>query len=157
MSQGGNSGNHYRSGDWLAACDICGFRFYASQLKKNWKGEYVCEADFELRHPQEFIRVPKEDVSVPWVRDETDILLFQCWIWAITAYADLAEADCAQADKAFPTYQNALELKYPGNGLSPAGVPPTIPPNYFCTLVGSTSFAGFGVAGCMLPSNTTGF
>lgn len=109
MSQGGNSGDFYRSGDWLAVCDICGFRFYASQLKKNWKGEMVCEADFELRHPQEFIRVPKEDISVPWARPESDLEIGPaCFIWDQSGFANLAVAGCAQAGKNFP--QNSIQL-----------------------------------------------
>lgn len=144
----------YRPGDWNAVCDICGFRYKASQLKKNWKGEMVCEQDFEYRQPQEFVRVQPEKVSTPWARPENDLFLFQCWIWAITAYADLGEADCMQADKNFPTYPNALALKFPDSGGSGAGIPPFIPPTYVCTAQGSTSFAGFGTAGCLLPSRT---
>lgn len=109
MSEGGNSGNFYKSGDWLAVCDICGFRFKASQLKKNWKGEYVCAADFELRHPQEFVRVRPEHISVPWSRPETDAQIGPaCFIWDQSAYANLAVAGCAKAGKNFP--QTSIQL-----------------------------------------------
>lgn len=64
----------YRAGDWLAICDMCGFRFYASELKENWKGQRVCSKDFETRHPQEFIRPRLEQTSVPWTRPDPDVM-----------------------------------------------------------------------------------
>lgn len=59
-------------GDWNAICDRCGFEFKASQLRKTWDGLYVCEEDWEQRHPQDFIRGVKEDQSVPWTRPEQE-------------------------------------------------------------------------------------
>lgn len=106
-------GDWYKAGDYNAICDICGFRFKASQLKKNWKNEYVCEADFELRHPQEFIRVRPEKIAVPWSRPEgEDDFLFICYIWARSAYADLGEADCMQADFTPFPFTQLWEMKW---------------------------------------------
>ncbi len=112
MSEGGNSGNFYKSGDWNAVCDICGFRFKASKLKKNWKGEMVCEADFELRHPQEFVRVRPEKISVPWARPESEEFVNICWIWGQSAYADLGEADCMKADFTPGTFAGLYTMKW---------------------------------------------
>jgi len=58
--------NYYVPGEWNAVCDICGFQFKASKLRQNWKGQRVCEHDFETRHPQDLLRVRVEDPSVPW-------------------------------------------------------------------------------------------
>lgn len=59
----------------------------------------VCSNDFEMRHPQDFLRVRGDVPSVPWTRPEgEDEFLFVCYIWGTSAYADLAQADCAQAD-----------------------------------------------------------
>jgi len=61
---------HLRRGDWLAICDVCGFKFHASKLKKRWDGFMVCKDDFELRHSQDFVKGVKDDQSVPWTRSE---------------------------------------------------------------------------------------
>lgn len=57
-------------GDWNAICDVCGFLYKASQMKERWDGLMVCSLDWELRHPQDMLRVPPEDQSVPWSRPE---------------------------------------------------------------------------------------
>jgi hypothetical protein len=33
-------------------CDYCGQRFKLNELKKNWRGFKVCEADYEPKEPQ---------------------------------------------------------------------------------------------------------
>lgn len=69
--------NYYKSGDWNAICDRCGFKFKASALKEDWQGLRVCEKDFEMRHPMDFLRVKPEKIGVSWVRGEvpSDALL----------------------------------------------------------------------------------
>lgn len=106
---------YFKSGDWNAVCDICGFRFKASQLKKNWKNEMVCDADFELRHPQEFVRVQPEKISVPWARPENDILTGPaCFLWDQTAYAGLGSCGCMQSGQTRNmTSQQVYALKNP--------------------------------------------
>lgn len=66
--------NFLKVGDHNAICDICGFKFKASDLMKQWDGLRVCKEDFSVRHPQEFVRGRKDDQSVPWTRAEgTDV------------------------------------------------------------------------------------
>lgn len=61
-------------GSWNVICDVCGFKFKAYQLRKRWDGKMVCKDDWEIRHPQDLIKVPKDDQSVPWSRPEqTDV------------------------------------------------------------------------------------
>ena len=60
----------YKSGDALAICDLCGFRFYHSQLKKRWDGLMVCGPDFEERHPQDTIKGIKEKLFIDDARPE---------------------------------------------------------------------------------------
>jgi ribosomal protein S27E len=62
--------NTYKHGDWNVICDICGFKKKASEVRLRWDGLYVCKEDWETRHPQEFLRTPKDDQSVPWTRPE---------------------------------------------------------------------------------------
>lgn len=57
--------NGYRPGDWKRVCDVCGFDYYASQTRKRWDGLIVCDADFESRHPQDYVRGRKDRQNVP--------------------------------------------------------------------------------------------
>jgi hypothetical protein len=63
---------YLKLGDWNAVCQVCGFRFKGSELRKRWDGVRVCADDFETRHPSDFLRVPREDTSVPWTSPEAD-------------------------------------------------------------------------------------
>lgn len=55
-------------GQWNAICDRCGFKFKSGELKKDWQGLMVCNEDFELRNPQDFLRIQPERVVPDWVR-----------------------------------------------------------------------------------------
>lgn len=60
----------YRPGDFYRFCDRCGFRYLASETFRTWDGLYVCEADFETRHPQDFVRGRRDRQNVPNPRPE---------------------------------------------------------------------------------------
>ena len=60
--------NRYKPGDWLADCDVCGFTYYASELRKRWDGFMVCSSDYEERHPQDLLRIPRSERPIPWAR-----------------------------------------------------------------------------------------
>lgn len=62
--------NYLKPGDWNCICDVCGFEFKASQIRKRWDGLMTCPSDFELRNPLDFLRVPADRQSVPWARPE---------------------------------------------------------------------------------------
>lgn len=64
--------DHYRHGDWNFICDVCGFKFKASEGIRRWDGVYVCRKDFEHRHPQEKRRGIKDTQNVEWTRPESD-------------------------------------------------------------------------------------
>jgi hypothetical protein len=57
---------------YRAICDRCGFEYPASKLKLEWTGLRVCSADFERRHPQEFVRGRADNQTVPWSRPEPE-------------------------------------------------------------------------------------
>lgn len=59
-------------GNYNAICDICGFKYKASELRKRWDGQMCCPEDFELRHPSDFYRVKENVFSPPFVRSEAD-------------------------------------------------------------------------------------
>ena len=111
-------------GDYNAYCDICGRKHKASELKENWKHEKVCNDCWEPRHPQELLRVPKDDPHVPWARPGGELETGPaCWIWDQSAYADLGTADCMKADYTPVPYEVMLALKWPGYPLFPYAIP----------------------------------
>jgi len=60
-----------KKGDWNAICDVCGFKYKASQLRPRWDGLRVCAEDWETRHPSDLYRAPMGiESQVPWTRPE---------------------------------------------------------------------------------------
>jgi hypothetical protein len=45
--------NRYVQGDYKRSCDVCGFDYLRSELKKRWDGAIVCVKDWHPRPPQE--------------------------------------------------------------------------------------------------------
>lgn len=62
--------NYFKSGTWNVICDVCGRQYKSDEVMKRWDGLMVCKADFENRHPLDFIRVRNDVHTVPFVRDE---------------------------------------------------------------------------------------
>ena len=108
--------NHfYKPGEWNVHCDVCGFKFKSSQIRKRWDGFMVCENDWEADHPQKYIRVNETTQAVPYIREQPDdTFTTVCYLYATSNYADLAEADCAQADNNTFSYEFLLGLKNAG-------------------------------------------
>ena len=57
-------------GTWAAICDVCGFRLPSDKLKRRWDGLMVCSQDWELRHPQDFIKIRGDKITPPWTRPQ---------------------------------------------------------------------------------------
>jgi hypothetical protein len=109
------AGSHVKIGDWNAICDVCGFKFKASQLKKRWDGRMVCRDDWETRHPQDLIKIPKDLQNPPWVRPEvadTFITITYadgvvtgssavCTYLSSLGLADQGTSDCSRADTTY--------------------------------------------------------
>jgi hypothetical protein len=107
-----SSNNYFASGQHNIICDVCGFKFKSSQIKKRWDGLLVCQQDYELDHPSKYIRVRETGLAVPDIReDNLSNAPYVCYIYAIRAYADLGEADCMRADLAAPSYLFLYNLK----------------------------------------------
>lgn len=88
----------FTPGKWLSICDVCGFRFYNTELRKDWRGLMVDDACFETRHPQDFLRVPTDNPAVPWTRPEPpDVFQTFCIYPTYFGEADIGTADCARA------------------------------------------------------------
>lgn len=105
--------NWFKSGDYNAICDSCGRKYKASTMKMRWDGLFVCQEDYEVRHPQLSLRIHADKQSVPIARPdvETDTFVSVCYIWDQSAYANLATAGCAKAGNTNNTYAMLLALK----------------------------------------------
>lgn len=118
-------------GTWATICDVCGFRFPSDKLQDRWDGLKVCHKDWELRHPQDFIKVREEVVVPPWTRPEKYTFTYVCTQITIQGQADIGVADCAQADR--HTIDNFMQ---------------------YCPII-PTSVAGLAIAGCMVAGTST--
>lgn len=105
--------NWLKLGDYNAICDSCGRKYKASTMLKRWDGLFVCKEDYEIRHPQEFLRVRADKQSVPIPRPEPtpDHFINVCYLWDRSAYADMGTADCMRADNNTLSYTFLLQLK----------------------------------------------
>ena len=61
-----------RSFGYNAICDVCGFKFKASQLSKRWDGMMVCKHDYEVRHSLDFYTTRNDAHLLPWTRPDGD-------------------------------------------------------------------------------------
>lgn len=92
----------YYPGQWLFYCDVCNKKMLSGDARRRWDGLYVCEADWEPRHPSDFIRARKETSNqLPWARpgNKSDAL----------SVAPAYSLDYLQ-------YSSLLDLKYYGTG-----------------------------------------
>ena len=87
----------YIPGKWLAICDVCGLRFYNTELKKDWRNLYVCSRDFETRHSQDFVKGVPDNPAVDWVRPESiDVFTRDaCTLYGLSAIPGFASPGCA--------------------------------------------------------------
>jgi len=126
-------------GNWNAICDICGLKFKATELQKDWRGLMVDKACFEQRHPQDFLRVRSDDPSVPWTRPQgSDIFTGPaCFLWDQSAYADLGTADCMRADYTTPfSYRDLFFMKF--------GFYPSLP-SFLSLAIPALAIPGFAI------------
>lgn len=121
-----------RKGVYQAICDVCGFKFRADQLTKRWDGLMVCHEDFEVRHPQDFIKIRPDQTRLPWTRPEpTDVTAYTdlCTVASRHAYAGYGTAGCMIAGYNLYTEENLLN-------------------NFFCSVEGRTPYADYATADC---------
>jgi hypothetical protein len=90
--------NYFKSGAWNTICDRCGQKLKSTQVRKEWTGYMVCGPCFEVRHPQDFLRVHEEKITVPFSRPIDDLSIYVCYLIQSQGLADIGEADCARAD-----------------------------------------------------------
>lgn len=71
--------DYYSEGDYNAVCSMCGFKFKASELSKNWQGMYRCFKCNEPRQPQDFVRAVPDIQTPPWVQPWTPTYRALCF------------------------------------------------------------------------------
>ena len=63
--------DYLREHDFNRICDQCGFKFKASETRKQWDGLIVCNSCYEPRHPQDFVRGRRDRQRVPDPRPQS--------------------------------------------------------------------------------------
>lgn len=65
----------HRSGsyEYNVICDVCGFKYKASELRQRWDGPMVCKADWETRNILDFYRQRDDTHKLPFVRTDNQI------------------------------------------------------------------------------------
>lgn len=53
----------YNPGDHWGICDVCGFAYRQKDLRLRWDNAVVCKNDWEIRHPQDFLKARSENPS----------------------------------------------------------------------------------------------
>jgi len=61
--------------EYNTICDVCGFKFKASELKQRWDGPMVCKDDWEPRNILDFYRTRNDVHKLPFVRVDNQIEL----------------------------------------------------------------------------------
>lgn len=52
--------NYFKNGDWNVRCQACKKKMKRSELRQRWDGLWVDEKCYEIRNPQEYLKVPPE-------------------------------------------------------------------------------------------------
>lgn len=98
--------DYYAEGDFNAACSMCGRKRKASELVKNWQGQYRCPEHNEPRQPQDFVRGVQDIQATPWVQTQTDIDVTVCAFNDCSAIPGYAIPGCSTPGRA-----NLLEVE----------------------------------------------
>lgn len=62
--------NTYKPGLWNVICDVCARKLKSNEVRQRWDGFMVCEEDWEMRHPLDFIRAYQKEDTLPFTRPE---------------------------------------------------------------------------------------
>ena len=64
--------DHFVLGEFNVSCYECGMKFKSSEVKKHWRGYWVCPQHWEPRQPQDFVGTQPEIERVPYAQPPTD-------------------------------------------------------------------------------------
>lgn len=102
--------DYYKPGDYNAICSMCGFKRKASELVKNWQGQYRCPEHNEPRHPQDFVRAVQDVQTPPWVQPPSDVFVSECFPNDKTAIPGRAIPGCMIPGYISPLFDPSLPL-----------------------------------------------
>jgi hypothetical protein len=115
----------WKEGSWNSICDLCGRKYKAEELIRNWRGQMVCQEDYEPRNEQELIRPIKDQNKLPWTKPRgTLINIDVCTLEGQAGISDYGIADCCVCE-------------FPLAGLS-----------VYCTATSKLPQADYGAADC---------
>lgn len=86
----------WRAGDHWVQCDRCASAIRSSDAMVTWDNLIVCPDDWEIRHPQDFVRGRADDIAAkePRRSESGDIFVSTCSSSSVTG---IAIAGCAKA------------------------------------------------------------
>lgn len=89
--RGKHTGKTYEALNHWVVCDNCGFDIRAQDIRETWDHRLVCPADWEPRHPQDFVRSKYDDMSAkgPVRPPAPDVFIDVCDV-AITSICNIA-------------------------------------------------------------------
>lgn len=93
--------DYFKLGDYNARCSICGAKFKASELVRNWQGLYRCLPCNEPRHPQDFVRGVQDIQTPPWAQIDEDTDLLICTLQNSSSVPGQAVAGCMTAGRPY--------------------------------------------------------
>lgn len=64
--------NYYKPGDWNVIDDLSGEKIKASEARMRWDNILTHRSRWEERHPQDYLRVQKDQQKVPVARSDDD-------------------------------------------------------------------------------------
>lgn len=90
-------------GQWNAVCFECGRKRKSAELKKHWKGYWVCPEHWETRQPQDFVRGVPDQQAPPWTQPmPADTFSQVCFPNGRSCIAGFGVAGCMVAGLANP-------------------------------------------------------
>lgn len=103
---GKGKADYLELGDWNATCYECGRKFKGSQLVRHWRGYWVCQAHWEPRHPQDFVRGVVDNPAAPFVQPMPflDLMAKFCTPNGLSAVPGAAMPGCAVPSYLHPAY-----------------------------------------------------
>lgn len=98
----------FEPGEWNVACYECGRKRKASYMKKHWQGYWVCPEHWEPRHPQDFVRAVKDDITTAYTQVQNDVFVIVCTWRGRQGVAGVGTAGCMIAGFVAPDGLNPI-------------------------------------------------
>src|SRR6266850_5094243 len=89
-------------GNWNANCAMCGRKRKASELVKNWQGQWRCPDHNEPRQSQDYVRGIPEAQTPPWTQVAGQSFVAVCSPEDISAIPPRAIPTCVKPNVVSP-------------------------------------------------------